>query len=68
MTNIKLSTQTSIDIRKITDAEEWCKETFGPSRYPHDLGYRWGYTGLGCFMFTSTTHEEDAVLFALRWL
>lgn len=64
MTKIKLSTNTSNDMEKIANATEWCAVMFDRSLYPYEQGYIWGYIGLGEFKFQ---HEEDAVLFALRW-
>ena len=49
----------------VDDAVLWCVEKFGVSRYPIVRGERWGYLGMGKFSFLK---EEDAVLFALRWV
>ena len=41
---------------------DWCKERFGYANY---LPMVWCYNGDGLFEFE---REEDAVLFALRWV
>jgi predicted 3-demethylubiquinone-9 3-methyltransferase (glyoxalase superfamily) len=66
MTRIKIPYSKNTDTVRAMDACIWCKDKFGNSFYPVQINdNRWAYIGLGEFSFNQ---EEDAMLFALRWL
>jgi hypothetical protein len=53
-----------MSMEKLYAMMNWCEDNFGTRRDWRGLGGRWSLDGTKRFMFT---HNEDAVLFTLRW-
>lgn len=56
------------DIESVLTRIAWCKQQFGPSKVDSSrrwIGGRWFVTDQWTIKFS---HEQDAVLYTLRWL
>jgi len=63
-----VSTEESSDCTEIL---QWCFEQYGEGCYSHPLmtsNARWRWFKTFYYLVVSFTYEEDAMMFALRWV